>query len=63
MGNNDDKILTTCLSLCKNNSQLPVDNLQTEGKSIVLLINAVIYFKCDLLLQENQKNYTEMLYY
>lgn len=34
MGNNDDKILTTCLSLCKNNSQLPVDSPQVEGKFI-----------------------------
>lgn len=43
MGNNDDKILTTCLSLCKNNSQLHVDNLQAEGKSIVSLIKIIIY--------------------
>lgn len=48
MGNNDDKILTTCLSLCKNNSQLTVDSSQVEGKFSVLIIkkNNLLYFYC-----------------
>jgi len=38
VGNNDDKILATCLSLCKNNSQLPIDNPPVEGKFAIIKV-------------------------
>ncbi|VVC31928.1 DNA/RNA-binding domain, Est1-type,PIN domain,PIN domain-like,Tetratricopeptide-like helical [Cinara cedri] len=42
VGTNDDKILATCLSLCKNNSQLPVDNPQVEGEPIKIYRDVVL---------------------
>lgn len=36
MGNNDDKILATCLSLCKNSSQPPLDIPHAEGKFVAI---------------------------
>jgi len=44
VGNNDDKILATCLSLCKNNSQLLVDSPQAEGTFAAVVTQNVRFF-------------------
>lgn len=62
MGNNDDKILATCLSLCKNNSQLSVDSPQAEGTFAAVGIQNVRFFIFNLIVSgEPKKIYRDVV--
>lgn len=62
MGNNDDKILATCLSLCKNNSQLPIaDNPPVEGKLAIIKVQDWYFIYYILVSGEPKKIFRDVV--
>lgn len=62
MGNNDDKILATCLSLCKNNSQQSVDSPQAEGTfAVVTVQNVRLFYFRPVVSGEPKKIYRDVV--
>lgn len=64
MGTNDDKILATCLSLCKNNTQMSVDSPQVDGIYFIVVMmctECCVFIILFLFVGEPRKIYRDVV--